>query len=442
MEVKKKFPEKRASLNFFPTRKYKKLKTLQEYKMDDDIRNFFNFKRLSVKSDNKIINYSDTLTKLLGQINSKPTKISSRNNSIHESYNNSNSSEIDDKDSEEEKDTIKISPEKSQKLNRVMTFDNNNKSSNNKKNNFKLKINYVINDKTSLLKLEKSPTLKLADFQKRKDSLIHKFHRYFFQDGEIDKNNTIIKYNINKIKIDDTNQENVSNENTEKNFENDSDIFNIKNQVINLMDKFDEAFTKEKKQLLISAIKDLNDFSKKYKFSYVMQLTLDWVKYLEDKSNENSSLKNFGYYNQIREIMDKMLKEIKKKVDLMILYREKKYKNKKSSEKIGKEGEHKLINKQSMSSRKKTINKEELLKSKEIVPIKLDIDIQSHLNLDEIEATIKNLEKGDFGNLENNNASISSKKKILKSHFNNRNDNELEAFAYPFKEEDLLCNIF
>ena len=128
MEVKKKFPEKRASLNFFPTRKYKKLKTLQEYKMDDDIRNFFNFKRLSVKSDNKIINYSDTLTKLLGQINSKPTKISSRNNSIHESYNNSNSSEIDDKDSEEEKDTIKISPEKSQKLNRVMTFDNNKSS--------------------------------------------------------------------------------------------------------------------------------------------------------------------------------------------------------------------------------------------------------------------------------------------------------------------------
>jgi len=419
MEVKKKFPEKRASLNFFPTRKYKKLKTLQEYKMDDDIRNFFNFKRLSVKSDNKIINYSDTLTKLLGQINSKPTKISSRNNSIHESYNNSNSSEIDDKDSEEEKDTItisKISPEKSQKLN--------------------------INDKTSLLKLEKSPTLKLADFQKRKDSLIHKFHRYFFQDGEIDKNNTIIKYNINKIKIDDTNQENVSNENAEKNFENDPDIFNIKNEVINLMDKFDEAFTKEKKQLLISAVKDLNDFSKKYKFSYVMQLTLDWIKYLEDKSNENSSLKNFGYYNQIREIMDKMLKEIKKKVDLMILYREKKYKNKKSSEKIGKEGEHKLINKQSMGSRKKTINKEELLKSKEIVPIKLDIDIQSHLSLDEIEATIKNLEKGDFGNLENNNASISSKKKILKSHFNNRNDNELEAFAYPFKEEDLLCNIF
>ena len=440
MEDKNKIPEKRSSLNFIPTKKYKKLKSLQGLKVEADIRNFFNLKRLSMKSDNKIINYSDTLTKLLGQINSKATKISSGNNSLNESYNNSNSSEInDDKDSEEEKDKINISPKKSQKLNRVLRFDNNNnKNTSNKKSNYKLKINNV-NDKTSLMKLEKSPTLKFTDFQKRKDSLILQFHRYFFQDGDIDKNNTIIKYNINKIKIDDINQENASNE---KNFENESEIFNIKNQVINLMDKFDEAFTKEKKQLMISAITDLNDFSKKYKFGYVTQLTLDWLKYLEDKNNENYLLKNFGYYNQIREIMDKMLKEIKKKVDLMILYREKRYKNKKSGKKIEKEWDHKLSNKQSVGSKNKTINKEDLLKSKEIVPIKLDIDIQNHLNLDEIENIIQNLEKGDFGNVENNNASVSNKKKILKSHFNIRNDNELEAFTYPFKEEDYFCNIF
>ena len=438
MEDKNKIHEKRNSLNFIPMKKFKKLKSLQGLKVEADIRNFFNLKRLSMKSDNKIMNYCDTLTKLLGQINSKPTKISSGNNGLNESYNNSNSSEInDDKDSEEEKDKINISPKKMQKINRVMTFDNNNnKNSSNKKSNYKLKINNV-NDKTSLMKFEKSPTLKFTDL-KRKDSLILQFHRYFFQDGDIDKNNTIIKYNINKIKIDENVQDNVSNE---KNFENESEIFNIKNQVINLMDKFDEAFTKEKKQLMISAIKDLNDFAKKYKFGYVMQLTLDWLKYLEDKNNENSSLKNFGYYNQIREIMDKMLKEIKKKVDFMILYREK-YKNKKSGEKNEKEYQHKLSNKQSVGSRKKTINKEDLLKSKEIVPIKLDIDIQNHLNLDEIENIIQNLEKGDFGNVENNNASISNKKKILKSHFNNRNDNELEAFTFPFKEEDLLCNIF
>ena len=427
-------------------RKNKKGKTLEGYKMDDDIRNFFNLKRLSMKSDNKIMNYSDTLNKLLGKIKSKPTKTSSRKNSINDSYNNSNSSEIadddDEKDCEEEKDIINVSPRKIQKLNRIMTFDNNRQNTNNKKNNFKLKIDMAKN-KSSLMKLEKSPTLKFVDLPKKKDSLILKFHRYFFQEGDIDKNNTIIKYNINKIKIDDINPENISNkENKEKNLENESDSFDIKNQVIKLMSKFDEAFAKENKQLLALAIKDLYDFSKKYKFSYVMKLTLDWLKYLEDKNTENISLKYFGYYNQIREIMDKMLKEIKKKVDLMIIYREKKYKNTKSGEKNKKESNAKINNKLSIGSRKKTINKEDLLKSKEIVPIKLDIDIQSKLNLDEIEKIINNLEKGDFGNLDNNNATISNKKKILKSHFNNRNDNELEAFAYPFKEEDYFCNIF
>jgi hypothetical protein len=79
---------------------------------------------------------------------------------------------------------------------------------------------------------------------------------------------------------------------------------------------------------------------------------------------------------------------------------------------------------------------------KEIIPIKLDIDIQNKLNLDEIEVIINNLEKGDFGIMETKNTSMTNKKKILKSHFNNRNDNELEAFSYPFKEEDNFCIIF
>ena len=202
------------------------------------------------------------------------------------------------------------------------------------------------------------------------------------------------------------------------------------------MDKFDEAFTKEKRDLLIIAIQDLNNFSKKYKFNYVEQLTISWIKYLEDKTNENLSLNHFGYYNQIREIMDKMLKEIKKKVDLIIVSREKKDKN--SNEKNEKESGNKI----NINDNKKEINKEELLKSKEIVPIKLDIDIQNQLSLEEIEEIIKNLEKGDFWNIDDKNASMSNKKKLLKTNFNNRNDNELEAFSYPFKEEDNFCSIF
>ena len=386
----------------------------------------------AIINDNKIINYSETITKLLGQIKTKPKKTSSRNvSALRDSYNYSNSSEIDDeKESEDNKNKNSTSPKKNQKLNRIFTQDFRMKKSDNNKKESKI-----------ITKLEKSPTLTIKDFQTKKDTIILKFHRYFFQDGEIEKINTIIKYNINKIKILETKYEQKSNDdNLEQILENEIDMFNIKNQVINLMDKFDEAFTAEKRKILISAVKDLNNFSKKYKFTYVEQLTLDWLRYLEDKKNEKTSLKYFGYYNQIREIMDKMLKEIKKKVDLFIFYREKKKKNSKESDKSPKENGSKALDKRS-SKNKQTINKEDLLKSKEIIPIKLDIDIQNRLSLDEVEEIIQNLEKGDFGNLENKNQNMINKKKILKSHFNNRNDNELEAFNYPFKEEH-FCGIF
>ena len=440
--MKDNMPKLKKSLTLIPKSKEKRKNSLQQRMMNNN----FKSKKNSLNSDNKIIDYSEAIKKLLGQLKSKPKKTSSiKKRLINDSFSNSNSSEIgDDKDSEEDKinkDSKEInnnSPKKSQNLKRVMTHETKKKISIKKSNN-KLEL-LKPNNKTPI-KLEKSPTLKFKDFSKDKDSLILKYHRYFFQDGDIDNINTKIKYNINKIKIDDEgdNQEiennpiiNINGEN----MENDTNIFNIKNQVISLMDKFDEAFSKEKRELLLSAINDLNDFSKKYKFSYVEQLTIDWLLYLNDKENINKSLKYFGYYNQIRDIMDKMLKEIKKKVDLIILYREKKYKNLKPNENI-KEDEIKQNN-----ERKKTINKDDLLKSKEIVPIKLDIDIQNKLSLDEIEEIIKNLENGDFGNNENKNSAMSSKKKLLKTNFNLRNDNEVEAFAYPFKEEDNFCFIF
>ena len=440
--MKDNMPKLKKSLTLIPKSKEKRKNSLQQRMMNNN----FKSKKNSLNSDNKIIDYSEAIKKLLGQLKSKPKKTSSIKKSlINDSFSNSNSSEIgDDKDSEEDKinkDSKEInnnSPKKSQNLKRVMTHETKKKISIKKSNN-KLEL-LKPNNKTPI-KLEKSPTLKFKDFSKDKDSLILKYHRYFFQDGDIDNINTKIKYNINKIKIDDEgdNQEiennpiiNINGEN----MENDTNIFNIKNQVISLMDKFDEAFSKEKRELLLSAINDLNDFSKKYKFSYVEQLTIDWLLYLNDKENINKSLKYFGYYNQIRDIMDKMLKEIKKKVDLIILYHEKKYKNLKPNENI-KEDEIKQNN-----ERKKTINKDDLLKSKEIVPIKLDIDIQNKLSLDEIEEIIKNLENGDFGNNENKNSAMSSKKKLLKTNFNLRNDNEVEAFAYPFKEEDNFCFIF
>ena len=426
------FRHKSKTISITPKKQFNKKRSFQGKKIVSRFGNYFNMRNSAIINDNKIINYSETITKLLGQIKTKPKKTSSRNvSALRDSYNYSNSSEIDDeKESEDNKNKNSTSPKKNQKLNRIFTQDFRMKKSDNNKKESKI-----------ITKLEKSPTLTIKDFQTKKDTIILKFHRYFFQDGEIEKINTIIKYNINKIKIAETKYEQKSNDdNLEQILENEIDMFNIKNQVINLMDKFDEAFTAEKRKILISAVKDLNNFSKKYKFTYVEQLTLDWLKYLEDKKNEKTSLKYFGYYNQIREIMDKMLKEIKKKVDLFIFYREKKKKNSKESDKSPKENGSKALDKRS-SKNKQTINKEDLLKSKEIIPIKLDIDIQNRLSLDEVEEIIQNLEKGDFGNLENKNQNMINKKKILKSHFNNRNDNELEAFNYPFKEEH-FCSIF
>lgn len=426
------FRHKSKTISITPKKQFNKKRSFQGKKIVSRFGNYFNMRNSAIINDNKIINYSETITKLLGQIKTKPKKTSSRNvSALRDSYNYSNSSEIDDeKESEDNKNKNSTSPKKNQKLNRIFTQDFRMKKSDNNKKESKI-----------ITKLEKSPTLTIKDFQTKKDTIILKFHRYFFQDGEIEKINTIIKYNINKIKILETKYEQKSNDdNLEQILENEIDMFNIKNQVINLMDKFDEAFTAEKRKILISAVKDLNNFPKKYKFTYVEQLTLDWLRYLEDKKNEKTSLKYFGYYNQIREIMDKMLKEIKKKVDLFIFYREKKKKNSKESDKSPKENGSKALDKRS-SKNKQTINKEDLLKSKEIIPIKLDIDIQNRLSLDEVEEIIQNLEKGDFGNLENKNQNMINKKKILKSHFNNRNDNELEAFNYPFKEEH-FCGIF
>ena len=252
------------SLTFEPKRKEKKKKS-QEIKIDKKSKEFFNSRKFPLKSDNKIINYSETISKLIGQLNSKLKKTSSRNNNFKDIFfHDSNSSEIgDDKESEEIKNNIIKSPKKIKGLSRVLTLDNNNKKNWNKKND-KIDDN-IINEKASLKKIKISPTLTFRENPKKtKDSIISNFRRYFFQEGESENKDVIIKYNINKIKIDTQSSENKSIYDSDENLENELDIMNIKKQVINLMNKFDEAFGKEDKKLLVSAIKDLNFFSHKF----------------------------------------------------------------------------------------------------------------------------------------------------------------------------------
>ena len=87
-----------------------------------------------------------------------------------------------------------------------------------------------------------------------------------------------------------------------------------------------------------------------------------------------------------------------------------------------------------------SINKEDIFKTQEIVPIKIDIEVKNTLNINEIEDILNHLDEGDLANSSNQN-NINNNKKQLNKHFSNRNENELEAFSYPFKEDN-LCYIF
>jgi hypothetical protein len=302
------------------------------------------------------------------------------------------------------------------------------KLDNNEKKNLELPGTFRQN-----IKIDKSPSINYRKYSKEnKDSLIIKLHKYFFQDGDLENIDTLIKYNIYKIKINDDDNNKIGGEgNNESNSINDYDYFYIKEKVISIMDIFSDAFDNENKSQLILAFKELNDFSKKYKFDYVTQLTFNWLSQIKDKKYENCELKYIGYYNQIRDIMDTMLNELKKKVDLILVSQE---------NKIKKENDN-IIQGQNHNIHKiNNINKEELLKTKEIIPIKIDIVVNNSLNIDDVEEMLRNLDKGDLGNL-GTKRSNSNIRKILNKHFINRNDNEMEAFSYPFKEDN-LCYIF
>ena len=399
----------------------------------------YNINHSKLKSDDNLINLSDMIPKLLEEIKSKN---SSRLNLIIDNNSfehNSNSSELYDED-----DLIKND------INNINILSNNNnkptvkspkklaiqsigKSPFLKLDNNEYKNLEILGTFRQKKQIDKSPSINYRKYSKEnKDSLILKLHKYFFQDGELENIDTLIKYDINKIKINDDSKENKFGEpNNENNSNNDFDYYYIKEKVINIIDKFSYAFDYENKSQLILAMKELNDFSKKYKFDYVTQLTFDWLSQIKDKKYENCELKYIGYYNQIRDIMDKMLNELKKKVDLILVSQE---------NKIKKENDNNIQEQNTNFQKMKTINKEELLRTKEIIPIKIDIEVNNSLNIDDVEEMLRNLDKGDLGNL-GTKGSNSNIRKLFNKHFVNRNDNELEAFSYPFKEDN-LCYIF
>ena len=437
-----------------------------------DLRKSLKSTKESMKSDSKIINFSEMIPKLLETIKSKN---SSRHNIYLDTLNNSfgidsNSSELNDESDENnniihKKCSIKI-PSKIPKLNLE-----NNKNINEYKNL------EPPNTYREQRKYENSPCFNNNNYLKEnKESFILTLNKYFFQDGDLENIDTLIKYNINKIKINNDVSPNLS-FNFNNNFNDNNnvfDYFNIKRKVINLMNKFANAFDDDNKDLLIIALQGLKDFSEKYKFDYVTNLTLEWLDKLKDKKYYNCEIKYIGYYNQIRDIMDKMLKELKKKADYIIITNLKKNKYIRNDNNIYKNNiinenninKNNIINENKINTNnnnnnnnvvnesskiivnktlKKTVslNKDDLLRTKEIVPIKIDIEVQNTLNINDVENNLKSLEEGDLANLgskvnlpNNNNNRLINKPK-------NRNENELEAFSYPFKDDSIcICYIF
>ena len=452
MEDKYKIFKKRKTFNDgFHNTFQNKRNSLKHHKLtyifkekDKDSQKTLNFQKKSMRSDNKIINFSEMIPKLLEQIKTK-------NSLLYEDKsfeNDSNSSEINDEKSDEIHYNFNSKPSNSLKIPKLLITPNDeNKDIIDEYKNLQAPITYRENRNKENQKIE------YRKFSKEnKDSLIIKLHKYFFQDGEFENIDTLIKYNLNQIKI---NKDNKDEDNSYKNLgvnninnNNEFDYLTIKQQVINLMDKFADAFDKENKGQLISAIKDLSVFSEKHKFDYVTQLTLNWLQKLKDKKYDKCELKYIGYYNQIRDIMDKMLKELKKKADLIILAEQKKNKDIKNEKNnidnnnINNSNNNRLpsIIMNPNLKRSNSINKEDIFKTKEIVPIKIDIEVQNTLNINEVEEILKHLDEGDLGNSGSNNI-IYNNKKQLNKHFNNRNENELEAFSYPFKKDN-LCNIY
>ena len=460
MEInKKKLKMARAYTNSFHKERYSLKKgSLSNLNKEKDTSKTLNFHKPSMKSDNKIINLSEMIPKLLEQIK---VKNSSRHNMLIDNISNSfvhdsNSSELnDDKESENDINNINSKGNNSPKKIPKLILEKN--EENNEYKGLEVPITY-----RQKMKAEHSPTMQYRKYSKEnKVSLVLKLHKYFFQDGEIENIDTLIKYNINKIKINNNyNNEDNSTKNLAGNIsvneDNEFNYFNIKQEVINLMDKFAGAFDKENKSQLVSAIKDLNKFSDKHKFDYVMQLTLDWLIQMQGKKYDNCELKYIGYYNQIRDIMDAMLKELKRKADLIIINEQKKIKENNKTKNENNSGvndnNNSMIKSHSIQvevptimmnknlQKKSSINKEDIFRTKEIVPIKIDIEVQKTLDINEVEEILKNLDEGDLGNL-GSKSQINNNKKILNKHPSSRNGNELEAFSYPFKEYD-LCNIY
>jgi hypothetical protein len=248
------------------------------------------------------------------------------------------------------------------------------------------------------------------DSKNQKDSLIYNLYKNFAQNDDGEKNDTLMKCNIDKIRIKKI-----------KRLRSYSDIYlshnnfnfeKAKQQLNELIEHFFQSFNNNNKTGLIASIKNLSHFSRQYHFDYITKVTSNWLQKLENK--EIDDIKNIGNFNNIKDIFNKMLEELKKQ-------------------------EYNYLNSNINESNNSVVNEyQDLFNSKEIVPLKIDIEVKKNLDLNKIENIIENLDKT---NLKNSGDDNINNDKLINNKIYSKKKNELESYTYPFVDNS-SCYIF
>lgn len=231
-----------------------------------------------------------------------------------------------------------------------------------------------------------------------------------------------------------------------------------------LVKEFSCSFEKNDLVLLASALKQLCDFSKNYKFDYVYDLSCNWLLELNTKNTCITKIEDFGEYKQFEEIIDKMDNEIKENISycnnkspsvkkpININYSKSFERTKKDLRIISLRkcdesppgpNKSKFVNNNRRNKKMKSIGEEGRTEPlninevmKKIKPVKIEMEIDNNFKGDEIIKELEDINKRVWGN------PIVGNKKVLKQNFLNNNEEEENGYKYPFKDDSLSCIMF
>ena len=217
-------------------------------------------------------------------------------------------------------------------------------------------------------------------------------------------------YNVKKIKCN-----NFDNDEKIKNNTKDIEKKIIQNNFYVILKKFEIAFKKKNKLLLISALNGLNYLSVKYDFPYITELTMKWKRFITIFDLKFSDIPI--NINKIEEIFDKMISEIGNK-------------------------EKKFIYKNIIINSTKTVKNKMLKNVNKINFYSKDLFPTGNLDENTIDNLINELDNNDEKRLLSKDEILFSKKNGNNCKYNpNQNLKDFDIYGYPFKDES-YCNVF